>query len=65
MIHEDLDTIIDGIKFEDARLVHEHYLVPAGPKALNHFVICSITCVDCYCNICGKSIKHFHVSLGI
>ncbi len=58
MIHEDLSTVIDGIEFEDARLMHEHYFVPARPKGLNHFVICCITCGNCYCSICGKLIKN-------
>jgi hypothetical protein len=58
MIPEDLSTVIDGIQFEEARLIHEHYLVPVRLKRLNHFVICCITCGDCYCNICGKLIKH-------
>jgi hypothetical protein len=28
MINEDLSTVIDEIRFEEAKLIHEHYFVP-------------------------------------
>ena len=58
MIHEDLSTTIDEIQLDEARLIHEHYVVPVRLKGLNRIVICCITCGDYYCKICGKLIKH-------
>ena len=58
MIHTDLSKAIDGIQFDEARLMHEHNFVPVKLKGVNHFLICCITCGNCYCPICGKLIKH-------
>jgi hypothetical protein len=58
MIHEDPSKVIEEAQFEEARFIHEHYFVPARVNGINHFVICCITCSNCYCKICGKLIKH-------
>ena len=60
MIHEDLSAVIYGIQFKGAGLIHEHYFVPAKPKVLDEFVVCCITCGNCYCNICGKLLHGFN-----
>jgi len=56
-IHEDLGIGPGRMFEEEAELIHEHYLVAARPRGLNYFVICCLTCGDCYCNICGKLLK--------
>jgi hypothetical protein len=39
------------------KLIHEHDFIPKTPKGIDNFAICCVTCMRCYCHICGKLIE--------
>jgi len=48
------DQILKGVQSHTS---YEHDFIPKTLKGTNNFVICCVTCMQCYCHICGKLIE--------
>ena len=57
MNHEPLSAERDRLIQSQDKLIHEHDFIPKTLKGINNFAICCVTCMQCYCHICGKLIE--------
>ena len=57
MNHEPWSAERDRLIQSQGKLIHEHDFIPKTHKGINNFAICCVTCMQCYCQICGKLIE--------